>query len=245
MQSKFYSPKQSKITLKDGETGYLEGYGAVFGNVDLADEVILPGAFTKTIAEGIPANKIRLVDSHNAFMSSEYIIGKIETAEEDNYGLKFGAKFSAANRAQEVRTKISENILDSLSIGYDVIKFSEKDGVTYLEELKLYEISVVAWGCNPLAVVSDVKTSPEELYEKIVADLLELKEGRAISSATREKLEKMRSVLDDLLQEAGDNPEDEEGKAKEALEVISSLKQHIQAEQDRLTIKSLTQGFRA
>ena len=40
------------------EEGIFSGYGAVFGNIDSGGDIIEPGAFTKTLAEGWERVKI-------------------------------------------------------------------------------------------------------------------------------------------------------------------------------------------
>ena len=45
-----------------------------------------------------------------------------------------------------------------LSIGHDAVKSDFKDGVRYLRELKLYEVSLVVMPMNELATVTAVKS---------------------------------------------------------------------------------------
>ncbi|WP_258292116.1 HK97 family phage prohead protease, partial [Escherichia marmotae] len=40
------------------EDGFFSGYGAVFGNIDWYNDVILPGAFTASIAKWRAKNKM-------------------------------------------------------------------------------------------------------------------------------------------------------------------------------------------
>jgi hypothetical protein len=53
-------------------------------------------------------------------------------------------------------------VLDGMSIGYDVLEGGAKileSGIRQLFGLKLWEISPVTWGMNPLAGIDAVKTA--------------------------------------------------------------------------------------
>jgi HK97 family phage prohead protease len=149
----------------DSPGGWLEGYASVFGNVDSGGDVVMKGAFTKTLKERLKKGLIKMVDSHQVFSmfggGTKSIIGVVTEAKEDDYGLWFRAKLSMVKDAQDIRTKVKEGILTALSFGYDVIKSSPDPNdamATQLKELKLYEISVVPWGMNELAHLTTVKS---------------------------------------------------------------------------------------
>lgn len=174
MHYKMLGPEEAKLKVLDAESGidsgYLEGYASVFGNVDLGSEVVVKGAFAKTIKERLKKGFIKLYDSHLVYQGTDPLIGLVEDAKEDDYGLWFKARFSSVKRAQDIRTKIKEGILNALSFGYEVIKADpdESKKVRYLKELKLYEISVVPWGMNPKAAIDAVKSQvlPEGIGEE-------------------------------------------------------------------------------
>lgn len=163
MPYKMIGPEQAKLKVLDSEHsaqyGGLEGYASVFNNVDLGGDIVMPGAFTKTLKERLKKGMIKLYDSHLVHMGTKPIIGLVEDAREDDYGLWFRARFSAVQDAQDVRTKVREGILNALSFGYEVIKeqFDDVRKINLLKELRLYEISVVPWGMNPKAAIEDVK----------------------------------------------------------------------------------------
>lgn len=138
--------------------GAISGYASIFGNVDLGGDVTEKGAFKKTIKEGVPVGRVKFIDSHLTYEGTKAVIGVVDQAKEDTTGLFFNAKLSSVQHAQDVRTKVKEGILDALSFGYSVIQDEVRsDGVRLLKELKLYEISVVAWGMNPKAYIAGVK----------------------------------------------------------------------------------------
>lgn len=151
------------IEWKAADDGTLEGWASTFGNVDLGDDVVTQGAFKTTIPD-IKANGIPLLADHVASTAS--VLGTIFDAEEvtkgPKKGLRIKARFSAAPSAQDVRTKLVEGHLKSLSIGYSATKysFSEVDGKTVrnLDEIKLWETSVVVFPMNTEATISRVKS---------------------------------------------------------------------------------------
>lgn len=164
MLFKTLGPEEAKLKVlkeedSENSAGILEGYASVFDNVDLGGEVVVKGAFAKTLKERLKKGFIKLYDSHMIFSGTDAVIGVITDAKEDDYGLWFQAKFSSVQKAQEVRTKIREGILSALSFGFEVVKdaMDEAKKIRYLKELRLYEISVVPWGMNPKAMAEVVK----------------------------------------------------------------------------------------
>jgi HK97 family phage prohead protease len=149
-------PIEWKASTEDA--GTLEGYASTFGNVDLGYDVVEKGAFKATIAD-IKANGIPLLADHVASTAS--VLGTIFDAREDSKGLLIKARFSSAQSAQDVRTKLLEGHLNRMSIGYEPTKyaFEDRDGKTVrlLQEIKLWETSVVVFPMNPEAAVSRVK----------------------------------------------------------------------------------------
>lgn len=152
----------------------LEGYASTFGNVDLGGDVVMKGAFTKTIAN-IKANGIPLLADHVASTSS--VLGTIFDAKETDHGLWIKARFSSAPSAQDVRIKMLEKHVNKLSIGYQALeeKFADRNGkrIRELHELKLWETSAVVFPMNPEAAVSRVKSVIDTLGEADRKQLLD------------------------------------------------------------------------
>ena len=144
---------------KAADEGILVGYASTFGNVDRGGDVVVKGAFLRTI-EKIKANGIPLLADHSASTAS--VLGTIFDAKEDDKGLLIKARFSSAPSAQEVRTKLVEGHLSRLSIGYETLDeaWEDRDGrrVRLLKEIKLWETSVVVFPMNQQAAVSSVKS---------------------------------------------------------------------------------------
>ena len=58
-----YKTVEFELEGFDDKEGTFSGYGAVFSNIDSGGDIIEPGAFTKTIAEGI--GRVKILSGHN------------------------------------------------------------------------------------------------------------------------------------------------------------------------------------
>lgn len=143
-------------------SGELEGYASVFGNVDLGGDVVLPGAFRKTISDWRRATQpLPLIADHDK--TTVGVIGSIRDLAEDQVGLKFKAQFSSTQKAQDARTNILEGHLKGTSFTYLPMKSRPgrigDDQVRFLEEVRLFEITVTPFPMNLLAGVTAAKAT--------------------------------------------------------------------------------------
>ena len=181
---------------KAGTDGSLiiKGYGAIFGNIDSYGDIINPGAFTKTLQER--KDRIAFCEQHDIYNP----IGKILDIKEDSTGLWLQVKISAAE--QDIQTKIKEDILKEMSIGYRTINAmaGTVDGkdVTYLNEIMLYEISLVTIAANPLAVITDMKSEEKKEYVNTEFERLIVMER---NPQKKFELMKLKSEIEALLKE--------------------------------------------
>lgn len=186
--------------ITDGNGGF-EGYASIFGNRDGHDDIVVKGAYTKTLQER--KGKIKALWNHDAFGLP---IAKLSDALEDNTGLYVKGDFAGTTLAQDVRTLVSEGALDSMSIGYSVVKadYGEQDGgfIRYLLEVKLYEVSIVNMPSNPLAVITGSKSA--DALERLVKHLddainVGIKSGRPLAADHLKRLQSAYQTLGALL----------------------------------------------
>ncbi len=191
------------------ESGVFSGYGAVFSNIDSGGDIIEPGAFTKTIAEGV--GRVKILSGHN---ESLLPIGVPLELREDAKGLFLKAKISDTTLGKDVKILIQDGVLCELSIGYDPVTFEyDAEGIRHLKEVKLWEISVVTWAMNEEAVITDYKGGEvaarvEAMTQDVVTDI---KAGRKISAArlkalkeTSAAMKQAAKMLDGIITEAQD-----------------------------------------
>jgi Escherichia/Staphylococcus phage prohead protease len=146
-----------KFELKGvSDEGVFTGLASVFGNVDLGFDVVEPGAFTRTLAH--KGGEVPILFAHDT--RQPIGLGKLqETAK----GLEItGELVMETAKGKEVFALMKKGVLRGLSIGYDVVKDTIANGVRHLQELKLYEVSVVTFPMNELATVTSVKTEDIE-----------------------------------------------------------------------------------
>lgn len=199
---------QFKIDSFNEEEGIFSGYGAVFGNIDSGGDIIEPGAFTNTLAEGW--ERVKILALHNDCWLP---IGRPLELREDVNGLFLSAKVSDTSMGKDIKVLLKDGVLNELSIGYDPVVFDyDSDGIRHLREVKLWEVSLVTWAMNPAAMVTGYKSMEGAVNQmrNIGYDVLtELKEGRKISSARLKSLEgvsrsmkEAAKVIDAVIREA-------------------------------------------
>lgn len=159
---------QETVLDVDTEKRTVKAVWAAMGNVDLDNDVIMPGAFTKTIQERGPKGKnlIWALTDHNADLKSA--IGKPTELYEENGQLIAVTKIVDTEWGEDMITMYNEGLINQHSIGFSIPrdKSEIKDGVRYIKECILYEGSAVLWGANPntptLGVFKGMK-APETL----------------------------------------------------------------------------------
>lgn len=143
---------------EDGqEYGRFEGYGSVFNNTDLGNDVIKNGAFRKSLRKR-GAKSIKLLYQHKTDMP----IGVFDSMKEDEHGLYVKGRLALKTQAgAEAYELLKMGALDGLSIGFRLTpKGYQTDKRTrkrVIDEVDLMEVSLVTFPMNPRATVQSVK----------------------------------------------------------------------------------------
>ena len=161
----------ANLELKDiGESGTFEGYASVFDVEDSDGDVIVKGAFANTINNFTEKGKMpKMLWQHNPSI----IIGKFTEMLEDNNGLYVkGRLITEVDKGREAHILMKEGALDSMSVGFNIIDaVNTKGRGRTINDLDLWEVSLVTWGANPDALVSTVKgIDTERDFEKFLRD---------------------------------------------------------------------------
>ncbi len=135
--------------------GRFEGYASLFDHRDLGNDLIRPGAFAASLKKRGAAG-IRMLFQHDP----KEPIGVWTHIAEDTRGLFVrGRLLDGVTRAREVLALMQAGALDGLSIGFHTIKgrTNPRSGIRTLEEIDLWEISIVTFPMQPEARISTLK----------------------------------------------------------------------------------------
>ena len=149
--------------LIDHKDVKFSGYGSTFEKVTIEDrdgDYIMAGAFDKSLNE-FRRNPVMLID-HNRSVNS--MVGSYSDIRATDVGLELTGNMtnSKAAHAIHARALVAEKHLKTLSIGGI---FFYKDDFKGIEEIQLYEISLVSVPANPDAEVQ-VRSIDSEFAEK-------------------------------------------------------------------------------
>ena len=143
------------LSLKNlADDGLFAGYASVFDVIDSHKDVIIRGAFARTLTER--GTDIKLLWQHR----TDEPIGVITKIREDSKGLYVEGKLLLeVKRAEEAHALLKTGAIEGLSIGYTVREFDidEQTGVRILKDIDLWEVSLVTFPANPSAQVTHVK----------------------------------------------------------------------------------------
>jgi uncharacterized protein len=169
LEMKFCRPGED-ITLTDGCR--IEGYASIFGLADQGGDVVMPGAYRKSLSR-LTAEKraVRMLWQHDATQP----IGVWDEIVEDGRGLKVkGRILTEVDKGREAAALVAAGAIDGLSIGYRTVT-AEKDakGQRLLREVELWEVSLVTFPMLSEARVAAKGDSPEAAALRELAALFE------------------------------------------------------------------------
>jgi len=186
------------------EAGTFEGFASTFGNVDLGGDVILAGAFTKSLAEWSAKGELpAMLFGHDM----DEPIGEFTAMEQGDQGLFVKGKLwsdgpNPVPKAVQAHRMLTGTGPKGMSIGF-ITKEAERqaNGIRVIKEIELLETSIVVFGMNPKARITDAKLLYDEggtvLSRKHVERALRSTLGLSASQAkafTAEGLKGLRNV---------------------------------------------------
>lgn len=144
--------------------GVIEGYAAVFNNVDFGGDKIIPGAFADTIKR--TGGKIPILSDHQVH------IGWGMEAAEDSKGLMVKGKLDLNVQAARERYSLAKTGHDlgakmGMSIGYSARKPAWENDVRILSKIDLHEYSIVSFPMNEKARVTALKQADDKRIRQI------------------------------------------------------------------------------
>ena len=129
------------MTIPIDADGRFAGYASVFQRVDEAGDIVLPGAFRKSLGKR-GRERIRMLFQHDP----KEPVGTWDAIAEDGFGLWVEGRLTGGvPRADALRRLIEKRAVDGLSIGFRTVKATREPGSGHrrVSEIDLWEISIV------------------------------------------------------------------------------------------------------
>ncbi len=143
--------------------GRFAGYASVFNRVDAGGDMVMPGAFARSLARR--RDRVRLLFQHDP----KEPVGIWDAIEEDSHGLHVrGRLVGGVERADALRRLIENRALDGLSIGFRTVRATREGSTRKLWQIDLFEISIVTF-----PMMEDARIAPSTIST-----------GAAIAAAT-------------------------------------------------------------
>jgi Escherichia/Staphylococcus phage prohead protease len=168
-----------KATEAGDGNGTLAGYASVFGDLDTANDIVLPGAYADTLPQFLRDSWLGV---EHAWDFDDQV-GYWTNAAEDQYGLRVEAAFYGTDDAQSIRQIVTDRLKAGksvkMSIGYipleyeivtgaDAAKYlrdpqqaaqlDPQEQVRLLKRIHLLEVSIVSKPCLESAAVTGAKS---------------------------------------------------------------------------------------
>jgi uncharacterized protein len=161
----------------DTKTGTVTGYFSVFGNVDSDGDMIMPGAFKRTLQNNY--KRIKHLNQHRSYEPLAATTKETLSVKEDSRGLYFESRITPTSYGKDVIMLYADGVLDEHSIGYETVKEQKAGSYNEITEMKLWEGSTVTFGANELALVESVKSlNKEQAFDKMSGVMKALRNGK-------------------------------------------------------------------
>lgn len=174
-----YNYKSLEMEVKDvdAKEGIVSGYFSAFGMVDSDGDIMMPGAFKRSITDWGPDGKGRIKHLLNHDPSKP--LGKVTELIEDSYGLKYVSKVGTHSLGKDFIKMVDSGLIAEHSIGFKTLREQKSGDVNQIHEVMLFEgSSLTAWGANentPLIGMKNMGTIENiqaqiKAFEKFIRD---------------------------------------------------------------------------
>jgi len=145
----------------DLEEGMFRGMASVFNTMieSFVPTIIDPGAFKSTLAS--PERNVLILWQHD----DQTPIGTPTEMWETKHGLEIVGKISNTTQGRDAMTLMRDGVVTEMSIGFDATSFrfeeqgKSKELVRHIDEVRLWEVSLVSFGANPKAKITEVQSA--------------------------------------------------------------------------------------
>lgn len=159
---------QFDVKDADAKQGVVKGYLSAFNKKDSDGDIIVKGAFAKSIQERGPKSslpRIKYLLNHDPGQP----LGVFTELQEDGYGLQYTAKIGSHTLGKDFLKMAESGIVTEHSIGFKTINEERRSDANYLKEISLFEGSALTgWAANPHTPLTEIKSlKPETVLDYI------------------------------------------------------------------------------
>lgn len=141
------------LEVKATPEGVIEGYGSVYGNSDLGDDVVMAGAFDESLASD---RRPKMLYQHDP----SQVLGVWEEMTSDERGLRLKGRIATRTQlGRDVAELAAMGAIDGLSIGFNVVEDEWEGRTRYIKKADLWEVSVVTFPMNQEARIDATKAA--------------------------------------------------------------------------------------
>lgn len=167
---KNFSTGSTGLTIKDVDSvkGIVTGYFSTFGVVDSDGDMIMPGAFKRSIQDWGPNGRGRVKHLYNHDPGQP--LGKITELGEDSVGLKYVSQIGTHFLGRDFIKMVESGLITEHSIGFKTLREQKGASSNEILDVMLYEgSSLSAWGANMETPLIGMKSemSVKELQDQI------------------------------------------------------------------------------
>ena len=155
--SMIYGYKRMTQDVKDVDVkkGIVTGYFSAFNIKDSDGDIIVPGAFQKSLNEWFPKGRIKHLLNHDPRQP----LGKINELKEDSYGLYYESQIGTHTLGRDFIKMVESDLVKEHSIGFNVKGSRKGKDATELYDVVLYEgSSLTSWGANEYTPMLGLKS---------------------------------------------------------------------------------------
>ena len=226
--------RMAELRAADDGAGF-SGYASHFWSVDSYYTAVKPGAFRKTIRER--GERIPILWQHNP----DWPIGRPSELKEDKTGLRFDAAISEATTyGRDAMALLRDGVPLGVSFGFQTTKSrpatsddpldfgqvkAKPDEVQVIEEVRLWEVSLVTFPANEQAAINDVRAVAEA--DALRSLLEDLRAGRLADEDARAAL--LHQLVDAWAARSKPEPDPDAGTTPLADETTRRRRQSLNA----------------
>lgn len=208
----------------DVKTGTVTGYFSIFGNIDSDEDMIMPGAFAKTLSENY--RRVKHLYQHDPWKPMAGTKKSNLVVKEDSKGLYFESTISQTSYGKDVILLYADGVIDEHSVGFQTIKSNDREKYRELTELKLWEGSTVTWGANDQARSKSFFT-PELLTKKMDSVIKSIRNGKFENEDIFDQLEYYFKQLQQTFLTLTQKTTQPDPKSVEPVEMIKTIDKFI------------------